>query len=202
MNRILLITVWLIAAGFSVTVPAQERVSREDCLKAAFLLSAELKALTGTPLPTDPDLKRPVAVRSGEYGGLVLPECKLNAEVFSRAGKDPAPVGQLWLRKLAPMKDGQVMVVSKLRVVQISTGKGEEPAVCCALGVRKGTDGQLELLVYGKDKEPVVRVPLKVTAGSQENPIEMTAEQEGDTARVTLKLVGKYEASFSVGEAE
>jgi len=200
MKQTLLIALLFIAAGFRVS--AQERLSREDCLKGVFLLSADLKTLTDTPIPTDPDIKRPVAVHSGDYGGLVLPESKLNAEVFSRAGKETAPVGQLWLRKLAPIKDGQIVPASKLRVVQISTRNGEEAAVCCALGVRKGTDGQLELLVYGKDKEPVVRVPLKAISSSQENPVEMTAEHEGDTARVILKFTGKYEASLSVGEAD
>lgn len=200
MKKILLITQVVVAITSGVY--AQERVSREDCLKVVFLLSADLKNLTDTPIPTDPDLKRPVAVRSGDYGGLVLPESKLSADVISRAGKEPAPVGQLWLRKLAPIRDGQVVPSGKLRIVQVSTGKGEDTAVCCALGVRRGADSQPELLVYGKDKEPVVRVPLKAISSSQENPIEITAEQEGDTARVTLKFAGKFEATFSVGEAD
>jgi len=56
------------------------------------------------------------------------------------------------------------------------------------------------LLIYGKDKEPVLRVPLKALSAPQENPIEMSAEARDNSGLVTLKLVGKYQASFTVTE--
>ena len=44
-------------------IQAQERVSREECLKYAFVATANLKEMLKTPIPTDPDVKRAVAVR-------------------------------------------------------------------------------------------------------------------------------------------
>src|SRR5512137_2938961 len=108
-----------------LAVQAQERLPREEALKYAFIVSANLPAMLKTPIPTDPDVKRPVAVRDGEYGGMVLPETKLNAEVFSRAGKDVAPVAQLWLHKLVPLNDGQPVPASKLRLVETSSEEGQ-----------------------------------------------------------------------------
>ena len=188
-------------AGFTTT-QAQEQLSRQDALKYAFLVSADLPAMLKTPIPTDPDVKRPVACRDGDYGGMVLPEAKLSAEVFSKAGKDVAPVGQLWLLKLVPMNDGQAVPASKLRMVEARSDEGQATVACCALGLRKDDKGGLELLVFGKDKEPVLRAPLHAISRQQENPIEMSAERKDEGGLVTLRFLGKYEASFMVTDPD
>jgi hypothetical protein len=100
------------------------------------------------------------------------------------------------------MHAGEVVPASKLRKVHVNAMGQEADVVCCALGVCKDANGGLELLVYGKDKEPVTRTPLKSISGQQENPIEMSAERKDDSGVLTLKFLGKYEATFSVTEAE
>ena len=191
----------LMLTGF-LTVQAQEKLPREEALKYAFFLSADLPEMLKTPIPTDPDVKRPVAMRDGDHGGLVLPETKLNADTFTRVGKEPVAVGQLWLVKLAPMKDGQAVSTAKLRTVHVHAGDHESDAVCCALAVRKDGDRGLELLVYGKDKEPLIRLPLESISGPQDNPIEFSCEKKDNSALVTLKLVGKYAGTLRIGESE
>jgi hypothetical protein len=181
---------------------AQEQLSRQESLKYAFVVSADLAAMLKTPIPTDPDVKRPVAIHDGDYGGMVLPEYKLRAESFSKANKDVAPVGQLWLLKLVPMNDGQAVPPSKLRLVEASSEEGRATVPCCALGVRKTADGGLELLVFGKDKEPILRAPIQTITRQQENPIEMSAERKDDGGLVTLRFLGKYEASFMVTDPD
>jgi hypothetical protein len=133
---------------------------------------------------------------------MILPEAKLSADTFANAGKEVKPVGQLWLVKLAPMREGEVVPKAKLRIVHVRAGDQEADAVCCALGVCKNADRGLELLVYGKDNEPLTRVPMKSISGPQENPIEMSCERLDSKALVTLKFLGKYEVTFSVTEPE
>jgi len=41
-------------------------------------------------------------------------------------------------------------------------------------------------------------VPLKASSGQQENPIEASSELQGDNALLTLKFVGKYEATLEL----
>ena len=185
-----------------LAVQAQEKMSRQETLQIAFYTSLDLKAMLNTPIPTDPDVKRPVAIKDGDYGGLVLPETKLSADTFADASKEAKSVGQIWLRGLAPMNAGEVVPASKLRTVHVNAGGQEADAVCCALGVCKDANGGLELLVYGKDKEPVTRVALKSISGQQENPIELSAERKDDSGVLTLKFLGKYEAAFSVTAPE
>jgi hypothetical protein len=190
-----------IIAGFT-TAQAQEQLPRQEALKYAFIVSGNLEAMLKTPIPTDPDVKRPVAMKDGDYGGMVLPESKLSAEAFAKAGAQAAPLGQLWLLKLVPMKDGQPVPTSKLRMVQATSDEGEATVPCCALGVSKNAEGGLELLVFGKDKEPVLRTPLRSISRQQEAPIEMTAERKDEGGLVTLRFLGKYEASFMVTDPE
>jgi hypothetical protein len=179
-------------------VQAQERLSREEALQYALFASSDLKAMLNTPIPTDPDTKRPVAVHDGDYGALVLPEAKLSADTFAKAGKEAKPVGQLWLRNLAPENEGERVDQSKLRTVHVRAMDQEADALCCALGVCKDRNGGLELLIYGKDKEPVVRLPMKSISSQQDNPVEMSAERKDDDGLITLKFLGKYQVTFTV----
>src|SRR5512137_1803561 len=115
-----------------LAVQAQERLPREEALKYAFIVSANLKEMLSTPIPTDPDVKRPVAVRDEGYGAMVLPESKLTAESLGKVGSQATAVGQLWMVKLAPLNEGQVVPASKLRMVHVSAGDQEADVPCCA----------------------------------------------------------------------
>jgi hypothetical protein len=194
MNNVILLAALL--AGVSMA-PAQQSVPREESLKAAFAASLDLKQMLNTPIPTDPDVKRPSVVRAGDRGAMVLPESKLSAEALAKAGKEVVPIGQFWMRKITLQCEGQAARPDKLQIVTV-LGREETTVALCALGVRKDTDGKLELLVYGKDKEPLLRTPLKTISSPQDNPIEMTGEQQGEGALVTLRILGKYEACFTV----
>ena len=191
-----IIPILLISALFAAQ--AQERLSREDALKYACFVSLDLKEMLKTPIPTDPDIKRAVALKQDNHGGMILPETKLSAQTFAITGAEVKPVGQLWLVNLVPMRGGQVVPATSQRLVHVHAGEQEVEAACCALGVSKKADGGLELLVYGKGKDPLVRVPLKSISAQQEEPIEVTSELKDDVAEVTLRFVGKYEATLSL----
>ena len=91
MKRTLFVAVLLTGL---LTVQAQERLSREEALEYAFFTSVNLKEMLQTPIPTDPDVKRPVAMRDDEqHGGMVLPESKLSADTFAKAGTEVIPGG-------------------------------------------------------------------------------------------------------------
>ena len=185
-----------------LAVQAQERLSREEALKYAFFTSLDLKEMLKTPIATDPDVKRPVAMKDADHGGMILPEAKLSVDTFANAGKEVRSVGQLWLVKLAPMNAGELVSKSKLRMVHVQAGDQEADVVCCALGIRKVADRGFELLIYGKDKEAVTRVPIKSISSQQDNPIEMSSERKDDRGVVRLSFLGKYEATVEVTDPD
>jgi hypothetical protein len=191
------------AASLLVSASAQEQLSRSEALKYAFIVAADLTEMLKTPIPTDPDIKRPVAVREGDYGGMVLPECKLTAATLDKPGKEGRAIGQLWLLKLVPMKDGQPVDAKGLRFVDVTSDEGSAKVACCALAVRsaEGSDA-LELVVFGRDKSPVLSAPLKPIAKAQDNPVELAAERKDDGGLITLRLLGKYETSFMVTDPD
>jgi hypothetical protein len=144
MNRILLLSALMSVLS---AAQAQESAPREEALKAAFVLSADLKQMLATPIPTDPDVKRPVAVRRGERGVLVLPECKLSAATIAKVAKDEViPIGQLWMRGVGLQIGGDRPAQEKLLSVSVT----DHTLLLCALGVSKAADGKLELLIYHK----------------------------------------------------
>jgi len=199
MNRIIVVLSLFAAAQGAV---AQEELSRREALKFAFYVSADLKVLQGTPIATDVDLKHPVVLHDGDYGAMVLPEAKLSPETVAKAGDTVVPIGQLWLRKLTPLNGGEGVQGSKLRTVSIETESETASAVQCALGVKGDGSGGLELLVFGKDKNPVAKVPLKKIQGSQQHPIAMKAERTDEAGRLTLTILGRYEARLMVTELQ
>jgi len=182
---------------------AQERLPREEALKYAAIVSADSKQLNGTPIPTDVDTQKPVALREDDYAGMVLPQKNLNAETLAKAGKeDVVPIGQLWLHKLAPMCDGEPVSASKLRLVTVSAGGTEATVPQCALGVRRNAQGAMEMVVFGKGKQPILAVPLKSIEAKQESPLDLAAERDSDSGRITVKILGKYQATFHVTELD
>jgi hypothetical protein len=189
----------LLAPLFACLAPlrAQQAVPRDELLRVACIISLDLKQMLNTPIPTDPDVKRPVALREGDHGVMVLPESKVS-DGLARQGGEVVPVGQLWLRKLLPQCGSEAARPEKLQVVSLNVGDRTESAVLCALGVRKNADGQLQLLVYGKGKDPLLELPLKSISAAQDNPIELSAVAQGGSAVVTLRLLGKHEASFTL----
>jgi hypothetical protein len=181
---------------------AQERVPREEALKAAALISADPKQMQGTPIPSNVDLKQPVAMRDGEFAGMVLPEAKLSLDAFTQAGDKIVPVGQLWLLRLAPVVDGAAVPKEKLRLATIEHDGETHTLPQCTLGARKTSSGGLELLIFGKSKEPLLKVALKTIDAKQDMPLDMDADRGSESAEVTLKILGKYEAKFKVTQAE
>jgi hypothetical protein len=184
-------------------VSAQQRLSREEALKYAAAVSADAKQLKGTPIATDVDTKKPVAFLEDDYGGMLLPQKNLSAESLAQVGKEEVvPVGQLWLHKLTPMCDGEAVASGKLRLVTVSADGSEATVPQCALGARRNAQGALELVVFGKDKRPILAVPLKTIDTKQDLPLDMVAERESDSGRLTVKILGKYQATFQVTELD
>ncbi len=199
MKKTILLAALLTLANWA---SAQESLSREEALKYALATHMNLAALKSAPVKVDADLKYAVGAKEGEYGVLLIPECKLTANRMAKAGDKVVPVAQLWTHRLAPKNGDTVVAKDSLNLVSVTGPDGEVSVPLFILGVRSKADG-LELLIYGKDKEPLVTVPMKSIDTKQEAPIELTASKEGDEAgRITLKFRGKYEASFLVTDPD
>ena len=182
-------------------LPAQEQLPREQALKYAYAASVNLEQLQGTPIPTDVDVKRPIVLVDGEYGGMFLPEAKLTAEGLAKTTDKVAPIGQLWLHKLTPMVDNQGIGSEKLRMAKVNDEDGTEMRVPqCTLGVRRNAAGTLEVLLYGKGPEPLVTAPVSAATDKAGQGITLAVERDYSGGELTISLFGKLKAKLSFTE--
>lgn len=198
MKKTLTLITGIVITSTALILNAQELVPRRDAVRMAAYLNFDLSIFDSTPIPSDADVKRPVAYREGEYAALIVPESKLSAETFSKIGNNVVPIGQIWLHKIVPVKNGQELPANNFQKFPITIREENYEVMLCLLGARKNPEGNLELLVYGKDKEPLLILPLKQSETKQQMPIEADVQREDYSAKVTLKIAGKYQAILEV----
>jgi hypothetical protein len=182
---------------------AQERIPAEQALKVAKVLAAQAAQVEHPQVKTEVDPDRATGLHHDKVGAMVIPDKALSADVLRKAGKEVVPVGQLWMRNLTLIVKGQPAAEDRLRLETVKVEDKEHQLVFCLLGVRRTSDDALELLVYAKDKEPLVTLPLQKADDTPDFPLDLAAEKgENDTAMVTIKVLGKHKATLTVTKAE
>ncbi len=185
--------------------PAQEGgpqiVPLADARKYAQILAESAKALADLPLVCELDLDKPAAIRAGEAGVLVIPDQRAVADQFAKAGKDAVPLGHLWLRNVAPMKDGNPLPNADQRTVKVRSGDSTAEAQLFVLAVRRNAADKLELLVLGKTKAPVLALPLEKSTVAGDAPIQIQGRKTGEASGVlTLIFFGQHQAELTLGK--
>lgn len=185
--------------------PAQEAgpqaVPLADAQKYAQILAESAKDLTGLPLVCELDLDKPAAIRAGEAGVLVIPDKRAMADQFAKAGKDAVPLGHLWLRNVAPLKDGTPLPNVDQRTVKVRSGESTADAQLFVLAVRRNAADKLELVLLAKTKEPVLTLPLEKSTASGDAPIQIQGRKTGETSGVlTLIFFGQHQAELTLGK--
>jgi hypothetical protein len=198
-NAIALLSVLCLAAA----CPAQERIQPDTAQKVAKLLLEQAAKVEHPQVKTDADADKATGLHHEQVGAMVIPDKALAEDALRKAGKGIVPVGQLWMRNLTLVKDGKPVDEDRLRLETIKLDDKEHRVVFCLLGARRTGDDAVELLVYGKDKEPLLKVPLQKADDTPEFPLDLSAEKaENETATVTIHVLGKHKAAFTVGKAE
>lgn len=182
---------------------AQERIPAEKVQAVAHKLLENLGPVADAQLKLEPNADKGDAFSVAGAAALVLPDKNLTAAVVEKAGADIVPLGQLFLKGLSPVTNGRATPADQLRTLMFSDKDGEQRVTVLLLGFRK-LDGGLELVAYGKDKAPLLQLPIrKVESTAQDLPVALAGEKEDDdTGRMTLSILGSYKASFLVKKAE
>jgi len=180
----------------------QERIPPDDAQKYARLLVDKTAKAADLQLRLEPDADKPFGLKHDEFGVLIIPAKSLSEKSLEKVGKDVQPVGQLWARNLTLMHKDKAVANDKLRLVKINIEDQDHSLPFFLVGVRKKADANLELVVYAKDKEPLLAVPLKKVETKQELPIELEGKNEDDRGTVTLNILGKYQAQLVMTKQE
>jgi hypothetical protein len=181
--------------------PAQERIPDEEALRIAKLLIEQAGKEANLAFKMEADADKPFGLKGGEAGAMIIPNKKLTADDIAKAGKDVTPIGHLWFKKVAPIVDGKTATGDKVRSITVNADGQDHQVTLYLVGVRK--KDKLELVFFGKDKEPIFTTPLTQTDSKQDSPIEFEAKKTGEKmADVTFRVLGKYEAKLAVAAEE
>jgi hypothetical protein len=180
---------------------AQDVVPLDEAQRGARKVTDSLGALSDAPFATDVDVTKPQAIKAGKVGLLIIPDKKLTPETLGAVSESITPIGQLWMLNISLGKNGEPAPNDKIRFLNVSDGDRTLQVQLYFVGAAKNTDGKLDLVVFAKDKEPLLRVPLaKASASaSQELPIEISGRKDDDnTGTLSLHVLGQYIADLTV----
>ena len=203
MKAMKLLPVLAVITTFATVATAEEiqQVSAEQAGKIARIVTQALGSPGDAPFAVDADLEKPAGIKgSGETGLLAIPDRKVTVETVANAGKTVSALGQLWMRNVVPAVNSAAPEAAKLRTVSVGDGDKTAKVEVYFLGISKTDAGVLELGLYAKDKEPLVRVPLvKTDAAASAVPIALDGHKEGENAGVlVVTLFGSYKADVTV----
>jgi hypothetical protein len=179
---------------------AQDPIPADQAQTVGKQLAEVAKQIDDPQIKTDVDPEKASGLHKEKRGVLVIPNKALTHEGLTGGEKTVVPVGQIWFRGVTPSVNGQAPGRERLRAMTVKIDEADHELFVFLLGARKKDSGDLELLVYGKDKEPLVALPLKKAEnGAQDLPIVLDAKvNDDDTADLTLKMLGKREAVMKV----
>lgn len=207
-RREIMRALWTVVMGcvlVSGWASAQERVPDKELGKYCIGLT-----LNANILVMDPNVKvtadalkgSAVMVKDKEQIALVIPDAKLAEGVAAVSDKSVTPFAHLWFKDLVPQSEGKAIAADKLRKLKIQAGKESLEADLCFVGLQKNAKGDLELLIYGKGKEPILKPVLEAHEEAQDKPLLLDLEVPADKPMVlTIRVLGKYRTKIEVASA-
>lgn len=172
---------------------------RDQAVRAAKGLSAEVAKLGEQPIRLDVDVEKAAGLLSGQRAVLVIPDKRLTQAVVDEANGDVIPVGQLWLKDWGLEVEGKALAPEKRQTVSVNVGSQRHRLGLYLLGLRKNADGKMELLLFAKAKEPLLAIPLQRLDGRSE-AILGVAIKEGEQGAnlLALSMAGKYQTVLTL----
>ncbi len=189
----------------TISAPAQERIEPQEAQRIAHKLNDAIGHPSDAPFTTDVDPDKANGFKASGLGLMALPDRKLSADALGNAGKELLPIGQLWTMSATVATDGKAVATDHLRLVKIGDEGKTRELQLYYLGAAKNDAGELQLVIFAKDKtQPVLRVPLtKSSSTSSSSPIELEGRKRDDeSGLLTVRLLGEYAAEVTVMKQE
>jgi hypothetical protein len=181
-------------------LPAQETIPADRAQHGARIANQALGKLEGAQVAVEPDLDHPQGLGGDGVGVLVVPDRAFTVDKIASLGDQPLPLAQLWMLNVAVAQGGTAPVREKLRFLDVQDDSNSFHVQLYLLGVAKNAEGKPELVVYGKDAEPLVHAPLAAAnVNFPSLPIELSVAREGtDSGKLTLSIAGQHSADLQV----
>jgi hypothetical protein len=179
---------------------AQEPIPTDKAQHGARIANQALGRLERAPVSVDPDLDHPQGIGGEGMGVLVVPDRGFTVDKIDAVGETPVPLAQLWMLNIAVADGGTAPAREKLRFLTVQDDAQSWHVQLYLLGISKDAEGKPELVVYGKEAQPLLHVPLApANVNFPSMPIEMTVTKvSSDTGRLTLSISGQRSAEIGI----
>ncbi|MGB0582737.1 MAG: hypothetical protein ACPGVU_23880 [Limisphaerales bacterium] len=140
-----------------------------------------------TPL----DLHRSILFKQDDTAALIMPAVGVNDIQLKTAGTKPVPLGIVWFLGAKPTTIKHAAFADeKLQLATIQSN-GERRLRGVLLAVRQNGD-RMELLVFGRGQQPLIKIPMAERLLHQRSPIDILATSKGDRDYIVLHLYGRF----------
>lgn len=196
----------LLITSFAVRAQDPAPLTGDELAKATALLMDANSRLGDQPLKLELAPDRATGLKAGEVGALVIPDKRFKFDKEDKANKKQnkgaaQPVGQLWTTKISPKDKDAVLPNSSLQLVKVQAGEKQMELAVFTLGIERAGKKEFQLVLYGKGKSPVLRIPLTAEKDKGASPVTMTARKTGEESGVLeLKLLGRLKGEIPVGK--
>ena len=200
MKAMKLIALLTLATTFAIAQEIQQ-MPAEQVTKIAHKAVELLGSPGDAPFSVDADAGKAAGIKAGgDTGLLAIPDRKLTADAVAGTSSAVSGAAQLWMRNVVPAVNNAAADPAKLRTVTFRDGDNEAKVEVYFVGITKTDAGALELGLYTKDKEPLVKVPLvKTDAAANGVPIALDGHKEGEnTGVLVVTIFGSYKADVIV----
>lgn len=181
----------------------QEAMPLELARDIARRMTAHAAATTaGLPVAVDPDAEQAQGLRVAKAGALVIPHRGLTPATLAAPGGALVPIALVYLRELTLRLDGAAVATDRLRVVTVGGGERTMRVPALVLAAQRSAGGTHELVVFGRDPESLLRVPMGKVETAARFPVELSGEAHDEqTGTLTLNVVGQWEAELALQKA-
>lgn len=200
----------LLTSGIFVSGPAAfadelEAIDSEKAQQFAKALSELAADIAQPQVKIQPNPDKAQGVHRPQEAGLLLVPDKRVLEGVSENSNDVtrsagASLAYLFAYHLAPVIDGKAAPTKDLHSVIFQSEEGDEARVhCLLLAVRKLSEDDWRLYVYGADEKPLLDVRFDEGSGPGALPVAIECKNvQGYEGDVVITVFDKYQAGFKV----
>jgi hypothetical protein len=183
---------------------AEEQKRIEDD-KAKDAAKALVDAIAKLELPVKPSLdgKSGTGLHAGKAAAFVVPDTKLTADALKKHEKGVLPLGVLFTTDAITVVSGDKPVATTEHLTAEVTAKNETVKVNVHVLAAARVADRLVLLVYAKDKKPIVVAELNEADEKSDHVLDVNArKQEEKRAALVLNVLGTHKAVIRLAAKE
>lgn len=190
----------IVFAGTAVRAQEPERLDAEKAKKFGGIIAGAIAKIEDLPVKLKLDGEQAMGMTAKDKGAMLIPAAGLTIEAIKKVDKEVVPVGALVLHKVGPAVNGEAISADQFRTVEISIADDKTATITVVPLAAARVAGRLVLLVYGKDKAPLIVGTLSEAQHANSSPLELEV-RKGDrdgTALLLIGALGQFRSSVTV----